>query len=95
MLGTRAFNHAVQGEDAEAARFAERAARAPGAHVLIAMIASAMQAIAGDEPASIAWAANVRERNPALRREDFFRSFPIKVAAARSRIDAALVRRGF
>ncbi len=86
MLGTRAFTHAVQGEDAEAAWWAERAARAPGAHVLIAMIASAMQAIAGDEAASAAWAANVRERNPALTREDFFRSFPMKVAGARSRV---------
>ena len=36
MLGTRAFAHLVLGEDAEAARWAERAARAPGAHVLTA-----------------------------------------------------------
>jgi TolB-like protein len=95
MLGTRAFNHAMQSEDAEAARWAERAARAPGAHVLIAMIASAMQGIAGDEAASIAWASKVRERNPALTRADFFRSFPMKVAGARSRVDEALARRGF
>ena len=59
------------------------------------MISSAMQSIAGDEAASAAWAANVRERNPALTREDFFRSFPMKVADARSRVDAALARRGF
>jgi TolB-like protein len=95
MLGTRALNHAVVGEEAEAARWAERAARAPGAHVLIAMIASAMHGIAGDEAASMAWAANVRERNPALTREDFFRSFPMKVADARSRISDALARCGF
>jgi TolB-like protein len=95
MLGTRAFNHALQAEDAEASRWAERAARAPGAHVLIAMIASAMHAIAGDEPRSIAWASNVRERNPALTREDFFRSFPMKVATARSRVAGALASRGF
>jgi len=95
MLGTRAFTHAVAGEDAQAAWWAERAARAPGAHVLIAMIASAMKAMAGDEAASIAWATNVRERNPALRREDFFRSFPIKVADARLRVSEALARRGF
>lgn len=95
MLGTRAFAHLELGEDAEAAAWAERAARAPGAHVLIAMIASAAQAIAGDEPASIAWAANVRERNPSLTREDFFRSFPMKAAGMRSRLAAALARRGF
>jgi TolB-like protein len=95
MLGTRAFAHLVLGEDAEAARWAERAARAPGAHVLIAMIACAMKAIAGDEAAAGAWAANVRERNPALTREDFFRSFPMKTAAARMRVSEALQVRGF
>jgi TolB-like protein len=95
MLGTRAFAHLALGEHREAAAWAERAARAPGAHVLIAMISSAMQSIAGDEAASAAWAGNVRERNPALTREDFFRSFPMKVADARSRVDAALARRGF
>jgi TolB-like protein len=95
MLGTRAFAHLVLGEGAEAARWAERAARAPGAHVLIAMIASAMHAIAGDETASVAWAANVRERNPALRRDDFFRSFPMKSVAARGQLEQALARRGF
>ena len=95
MLGTRAFAHLVLGEDAEAARWAERAARAPGAHVLIAMIACATKAIAGDESAAGAWAANVRERNPALTREDFFRSFPMKTPAARMRVSGALQLRGF
>jgi TolB-like protein len=95
MLGTRAFTHLVEGEDALAAGWAERAARAPGAHVLIAMIASAMQAMAGDEAASRSWAANVRERNPALTRDDFFRSFPMKPAAVRTRVSEALARRGF
>jgi len=59
------------------------------------MIASAMHAISGDEAASTAWAANVRERNPALRRDDFFRSFPMKSVAARAQLEEALARRGF
>jgi hypothetical protein len=95
MLGTRAFTHLVLGEDAQAAEWAERAARSPGAHVLIAMIACAAQEIAGDASAASAWAANVRERNPALARADFFRSFPLKAEAVRSRVDGALARRGF
>ncbi|HEY1706834.1 MAG TPA: winged helix-turn-helix domain-containing protein, partial [Rhizomicrobium sp.] len=37
MLGTRAFSHMVAAEDAQAAQWAERAARSPGAHVLIAL----------------------------------------------------------
>jgi TolB-like protein len=95
MLGTRAFTHMVLGEDAEAATWAERAARAPGAHVLIAMIASAAHVLAGDAVRAAAWAADVRARNPALTREDFFRSFPMKSEATRARIAAALVRYGF
>jgi TolB-like protein len=95
MLGTRAFTHMAQGEDAEAAHWAERAARSPGAHVLIAMIAAAAQALAGNETEAAAWAANARERNPRLTREDFFRAFPMKQEVMRSRVSAALERLGF
>jgi len=95
MLGTRAFTHLGGNEDAEAADWAERAARSPGAHVLIAMIAAAAQALAGNDSRARAWAANVRERNPLLRREDFFRAFPMKPEAMRTRVSAALERLGF
>jgi TolB-like protein len=95
MLGTRSFTHMLLGEDAQAVFWAERAARSPGAHVLIAMIASAAHALGGDETAAAVWAADVRERNPALTREDFFRAFPIKSADVRTRIAEALTRNGF
>jgi TolB-like protein len=95
MLGTRSFTHIFLGEDAEAALWAERAARSPWAHVLIAMIASVAHTLAGDEVAAARWAVNVRERNPALTRSDFFGAFPVKIASARTRIQQALERRGF
>lgn len=95
MLGTRAFSHVVAGEDAEAAAWTERAARAPGAHVLIAMIAVAAHALAGDATRAAAWAADVRARNPALTRDDFFRAFPMQPALPRERLAAALGRFGF
>jgi TolB-like protein len=95
MLGTRAFTHIVQGEDAQAAYWAERAARSPGAHVLIAMIAAATHALAGDMVRATSWVADVRERNPSLDREDFFRSFPMKAEAPRLRLSKALERCGF
>ena len=95
MLGTRAFTHVAAGEDAEAAEWAERAARSPGAHVLIAMIASAAHLLAGGTERATYWAANVRERNPALGREDFFGAFPIKPPTMRSRLGDALARLGF
>jgi len=95
MLGTRAFTHMVVGEDAAAAAWAERAARAPGAHVLIAMIACATQAIVGDDTRAAEWAANVRSRNPVLARADFFRSFPMKSEVTKARLAGALERFGF
>jgi len=95
MLGTRAFTHLAQGEDLEAASWAERAARSPGAHVLIAMIAAAAHALAGNAPLARSWAENVRERSPRLTRKDFFRAFPIKPEAMHSRLSAALEGLGF
>ena len=77
------------------AAWAERAARAPGAHVLIAMIAAALHALAGDDVKATHWAADVRSRNPVLTREDFFRAFPIKCDVTRARVASALQRCGF
>jgi len=95
MLGTRAFSHMLMGEDAEAAGWAERAARAPGAHVLIAMVASVAHALAGDETKAASWAANARSRNDSLTRDDFFRAFPMKSQATKLRVANALARFGF
>lgn len=95
MVATRGLSHIGMGEDAEGAVWTDRAARAPGAHPLIAMVAAASQALVGDDSRAGAWAANVRERNSALQREDFFRSFPIKDEQMRSRISGALARFGF
>lgn len=95
MLGTRSFTHMVLGEDIEAAQWAERAARSPGAHVLIALIAVAAHALNGDQARAEAWAANVRSRNSALNRNDFFRAFPIKSEATVARVSTALAHFGF
>jgi hypothetical protein len=85
----------VMGEDAAAADWAERAARSPGAHVLIALIAVAAHALGGNEVRAASWAANVRSRNPALSRSDFFRAFPMKCEATKLRVSDALARVGF
>jgi TolB-like protein len=92
MLGTRAFTHMVMGEDADAADWAERAARSPGAHVLIALIAVAAHALVGNEMRAASWAANVRSRNPALTRSDFFRAFPMMSETTKARVSNALTR---
>jgi len=95
MLATRSFTHMVVGEDAEAAHWAERGARSPGAHVLIAMIAAAAHAMSGDSTRAAFWAANVRERNDALTREDFSRAFPMRSEPMRARVQQALTEVGF
>lgn len=95
MMGTRAFTHMLAREDVQAADWAERAARAPGAHVLIAMIAAGALSIKGDSERAAYWAANVRERNAALRRDDFFRAFPMRSDSTRSRLMDALQKLGF
>lgn len=94
MLGTRAFTHMVMGEYEEAAAWAERAARSPGAHVLIAMVAVAGHALAGDDARAAAWAGDVRARAPGLGRDDFFRAFPMRSAATRAQVALALTRAG-
>jgi hypothetical protein len=95
MLGTRALGHMTLAEDEAAAQWADRAARAPGAHVLIAMIAAAAHVLNGDDARAAYWADNVRARNPALTRADFFRSFPIRSETMKARLSDALARFGF
>lgn len=95
MQATRAFTHMAACEDSEAAAWAERGARSPGAHVLIAMIAAAAHALAGNRGRAAGWAANVRERNAALTRDDFFCSFPMRSEAMRARVSRALAQLGF
>lgn len=94
MLGTRALNHLMAGDDAAAAEWAERAARSPGAHALIAMVAVAAHALAGDAARAASWSAEVRARNPALTRADFFRAFPMHSTVLRERIAGVLDRFG-
>lgn len=95
MLGTRGFTHMMRGEFAEAAEWNDRAARSPGAHVLIAMIAAAAHFLAGDEQKALKWAREVRERNPGLSRQEFFGAFPLRSDAMRTKASGALEKLGF
>ncbi len=95
MLGVRAFTRAMAGDEAGAARWANEAARSPGAHVLIAAIAVALNDIAGDERLAAQWAENARTRFPGLTRADFFAAFPFADSDLRRRIADALSKHGF
>ena len=95
MLGTRAFTDLHAGEDEAAAAWADRAARSPGAHVLIPLIAAAAHRMAGHADQASRWADQVRTRREGLTRADFFRAFPLRDAVLRGRLDKALAGLGF
>ncbi len=90
MLGTRALAYLAQGQETAAAEWAEKAARAPGAHVLIAVIAVAAHALNGHHDAAKTWAENAKSRRPDISSEHFFRSFPFRDETLRQRIAQAL-----
>jgi hypothetical protein len=48
--------------------------------------------LVGDEIRAASWAADVRSRNPALTRSDFFRAFPMMSEAIKARVSNALTR---
>lgn len=95
MLGARGFTHIAKEEYVEAARWTDAAAQSPGAHVFMALLAAATQALAGDTARARAWAADVRRRGPLLNSADFFRGYPIRTEPMRSRVAAALASLGF
>jgi tetratricopeptide (TPR) repeat protein len=92
MLGVKAFSHIALDQPAEAAACAERAARAPGAHALIEMIAAVGHQLNGDATRAAAWARSARTHRPGLDAETFFRAFPLRDPAIRRRICEALER---
>lgn len=94
MLGVRALWHLSHDEPIEAALWGERAARAPGAHALIELIAGVSHALAGNLPRAQAWAASARARHPGLSGSDFLVAFPFRDDAARERSRRALERLG-
>jgi len=95
MLGVRAFCRLDNDDREAAAQWAEEAARAPGAHVLIAAIAVAMHACNDDDKKAQRWAENVRSRRPDLTQKDFFEAFPFERPQARRRLSEALAKYGF
>lgn len=90
MQATRAFAHQVDGDTAKAATWAEHAARAPGAHYLIGLIAAAAHQMNGDPRNAALWARHARSRRPGASTERFFNAFPFSDAALRRSISNAL-----
>ena len=85
----------TEGDYAEAARWAEVAARTPRAHVIIAMIAMATHALAGDTRAARRWAAAVRRNRPDADRAQFFEALPFQDRETRRRLIQGFAASGF
>ncbi|MDH4040920.1 MAG: transcriptional regulator, partial [Gammaproteobacteria bacterium] len=95
MLGTRAFAFAINGQYPDAAKWADKAAHSPGAHVLIQMIAVLAHRLNGDSAKSEKWAASVHRKNSQLGLADFFQAFPFEDPATRKKFSEALKNSGF
>ena len=94
MLAVRSFSHIVLDQPSEAAQWGERAARAPGAHALIELIAAVCHRLNGDDGSAAAWARSALNRRPGLNASEFFGAFPFRDRDVRRRIDDALKRLG-
>jgi TolB-like protein len=94
MQATRAFSHLIDGENEAAAQWAEKAARSPGAHYLIGMIAAMAHQLNGDQDAASYWARHASARRPGASVERFFKAFPFGDPALRDKMAQALQKTG-
>lgn len=95
MRATRAFSHLIDGDVPRAARWAEWAARSPGAHYLIGMIAAASHHLNGDQTAASHCAKDVLAGRSDASTRQFFKAFPFSDAGLRREIEGALTKTGF
>jgi len=95
MLGTHAQSYLCDGNYTEAAIWAERAARAPGAHHLLATVAAVAHHLNDDNEKALYWASNVRARRPDMLAASFFNAFPFAETPVKAVIHDALAELGF
>lgn len=95
MLATHAMSYLNEGDFEQAADWAERGARAPGAHHHAAVTAAVASDLAGRPDRADFWVTDVRRRRPDMNAANFFRAFPFAETHARSRLADTLRRFGF
>jgi hypothetical protein len=95
MLGVKALSYLAEQQPQSAAIWADRAANSPGAHALIAMIATASNHLAGDQNRAGVWAEKARSRASHLTRVDFQRAFPFRDENTRRDVEGALAHYAF
>lgn len=95
IYGVKSFASLMQDALPEALNFADRGARAPGAHYLIYMIAAAMFALAGDKAAVKYWHERALKLNAGASQAQFFAAFPFVDAGMRQQLSSGLTLAGF
>ncbi|WP_243990185.1 winged helix-turn-helix domain-containing tetratricopeptide repeat protein [Novosphingobium album (ex Hu et al. 2023)] len=94
MVSARALTHVQFGDFEKAASFGVRAAKMPGAHKHIELIAALTSHLAGNAPEAGAWLGKARSKDPQLSAAMFFNSFPYAPTAAREVVERALYELG-
>lgn len=95
MQATLGLSYLIEGDFERAAAWAEKAARAPGAHFLIGAIAIAAHELNRDPTMAAYWSHNVRARREDASLNHFFTAFPFSDPDFRTRLAAALKQHGF
>lgn len=94
MLATCALSLVMRGDYEAGAALAERAARSPGAHKHIAIIAAIATRLDGRVDDAAQWVVRARRNDPALTAGDFLRSFPFGPSTSRETIERTLAGMG-
>ncbi|MEG3180060.1 winged helix-turn-helix domain-containing tetratricopeptide repeat protein [Sphingomonas sp. LT1P40] len=90
MLAVRSVNALLAGDYENAADLGERAARSPGAHKHIAVIAAVASHAAGRRERATLWVGRARQLDPQVSQTTFLRSFPFMPSVGREMIEKAL-----
>jgi TolB-like protein len=90
MQAARSLSFVIDGAYEQAMVAGEKAARAPGAHYLIDMIALIACSLNKNKVRATYWAGNVRRRRPDASQVAFFTSFPFSCGITRQKISSAL-----
>lgn len=94
MVSSRAMAHVQLGDYGKAADFGSRAARMPGAHKHIALIAAFTAQLAGKPQEASAWLAKVKAADPDIKAETFFHAFPFAHNPSREVIEKSFADLG-
>lgn len=95
IYSVRGFGKLQCGEHEEAVYWADKGARAPGAHFLIPMIASVIHALSGNQQQAHFWRDRTKRLNPNADTDHFFAAFPFMDGEFRNLLTTGLAKAGF